>query len=182
MFFNNDITPSGFFISLQLESYLSSFCFYLSLVCWLQLALLEFSSSRSANFFTLKLIFCNFWKFCLDPLLFSAVYCDICLAAWFLALGRAGSLYDQRRPGSASVPPHHGVDSPVMSKPNGSAIDTRGLGDIYGSQGLYKAALYVLGEKTQLKVSCNLMVLTSVLQETIAAKTHDVMLIQRFIF
>ena len=42
-------------------------------------------------------------------------------------------------------------DSPVMTRQNGT-IDVSGLGEI-GTQGLYKATLYVLGEKTQMKVS-----------------------------
>ena|SRR6218665_2575705 len=79
-----------------------------------------------------------------------------------LALGRMSTLPEQRRPGSAIVAHRGGgggaVESPVLSKPNGT-LDVGGggsgggLGEMYGGQGLHKANVYVLGEKTQMKVS-----------------------------
>ena len=73
---------------------------------------------------------------------------DVHLRTLSSALGRMSSIRD-RRPISALSTRY--PDSPVMTRQNGT-IDVSGLGEI-GTQGLYKATLYVLGEKTQMKVS-----------------------------
>jgi len=64
---------------------------------------------------------------------------------------------EAQRPVSA-VPKHSGSsDSPKTQKQNGVVE----FGDVGGSHGLQKAALYVLGEKTQMKV-CQMVVVCGI--------------------